>query len=273
MKLPVLFILGYSLLQTVSCLSSLVLDRFRVVCPADLSAVAAYDADKLVKDNHPNAIWAAVYRSNNNKPSVFVKDEFLQAMNKATTQLQQQPSPSIEIRSSSSSAAPVAMARLVPSNVMEGTFVLDSMRCILKKENIDPNCDGGSEHNEAIAVAIDALLEVYLTTCQRFEGAIRTKATLFSAKLLEERGFQPVTTLHADMATHVSSLDACLERYAARSVASSIQMGAQRRALKVVSLLGRMNREMDLQLAKENQPDSREDDYDPWGSFQKHLLW
>jgi hypothetical protein len=142
------------------------------------------------------------------------------------------------------------------------------MRCALKKENTDPTCDGNSEHNEAIATAIDALLEHYLGFCERFDSAIRTKATIFSASLLEERGFEPVRTLERDMATHVSSLDACMERYAARSVTTIARSpGARQRALSIVSLLGQLNRENDLRASRDLKSARRSDDsgeYDPF---------
>jgi hypothetical protein len=43
-----------------------------------------------------------------------------------------------------------------------------------------------------------------------FEGTLRTKATLYSGKILEQRGFGPVEELSKDMATHISRYDAVL---------------------------------------------------------------
>lgn len=81
------------------------------------------------------------------------------------------------------------------------------MRCILVKEKTDASCDGGSEHTEALATAIDALLHHYLVNMMEeaneggFEGTIRIKAALLSAPLLEDRGFRAVTELQTDMVT------------------------------------------------------------------------
>jgi hypothetical protein len=77
-------------------------DRFRAVCPADEAWVRQFDAS-LIEDSGDSSgvsatgdssgeqeqqdqksVWVAVYRSNNNKPSVLVKDSFLQAMKSAT---------------------------------------------------------------------------------------------------------------------------------------------------------------------------------------------
>ena len=67
------------------------LDRFRPSCPADPSCIHQFDPS-LTSTDSPEAIWVAVYRSNNNKPSVFVRDEFFHSMNAATSgeDLQQQ---------------------------------------------------------------------------------------------------------------------------------------------------------------------------------------
>ena len=51
-----------------------------------------------------------------------------------------------------------------------------------------------------------------------FEGTVRTKATLFSSKLFEQRGFKEVETLSKDMATHVSNYESYFESYAERSM-------------------------------------------------------
>lgn len=257
-------------------------DRFRAVCPADPAAVMRFNPSLVaIDDDNIDAspgIWVAVYRSSNNKPSVLIRDELLRAMRSATdsrslleTSSPRSPtSPSIETGASPGveQPAPVAVARLAPSSDHPGSWVLDCMRCALRKEDTDPACDGNSEHNEAIATAIDTLLEHYLGFCDRFDSAIRTKATIFSAGLLEERGFEPVTTLHRDMASHVSSLDKCLERYAARSVSTiSKSPGARQRALNIVSLLGQLNREKDWQASMEEKATrvlNDDDEYDPF---------
>lgn len=198
-------------------------DRFRAVCPADTSCIRQFDAslvsadDKEDDDDDSNAVWVAVYRSNNNKPSVLVKDSFLKAMKSATDTVPV-PEPSSDLANSFvqgtgvAQEAPVAVARLVESKDFGNTWIMDSMRCVLKKENTDASCDGGSEHTEALTTGIDTLLLHYLQSLgrDRFEGAIRTKATLVSATLLEDRGFCEVQSLEKDMATHFSSLDDCL---------------------------------------------------------------
>jgi hypothetical protein len=259
-------------------------DRFRAVCPADPASVMRFHPSLIpsIDDNDDMdaspGIWVAVYRYSNNKPSVLIRDEFLRAMRSATDSRslletsapRPMSSSSIETRTSLGveQPAPVAVARLAPSDDHPGLWVMDCMRCALRKEDTDPACDGNSEHNEAIATAIDTLLEHYLGFCDRFDSAIRTKATLFSAGLLEERGFEPVTTLQRDMASHVSSLDKCLERYAARSVSTiSKSPGARQRALNIVSLLGQLNREKDWQASMEekaNQARNDSDEYDPY---------
>lgn len=103
----------------------------------------------------------------------------------------------------------------------------------------------------------------------RFDGVIRTKATIFSASLLEERGFRPVTELEKDMITHRSSLDDCLERYAMRSISTSNKSpGAQQRAVDIVSKLGCIDRAADLARAEKvlNKNRNDEDNYNPWAS-------
>ena len=75
------------------------------------------------------------------------------------------------------------------------------------------------------------------------------------------------------MATHVSSLDGCMERYASRAVdtATEMSVGARERALKVLSLLGQLDREEEKRATKKKEDadgDGDEDDgYDPWANF------
>lgn len=140
-------------------------DRFMPKCPADADCIAKFDPSLVGDENDSNnndSVWAAVYRTSNNKPSVFVKDEFLDAMRIATsvTNPQQQQagissgdallSDQIEtsVVSKEKKETPVAVARLRPSPDLEGKWIIDSMRCLLKKENTDQACDGGSEHTE-----------------------------------------------------------------------------------------------------------------------------
>lgn len=255
-------------------------DRFRPTCPATLDSIRQFDPSLIQETDSDMDVWVAVYRSSNNKPSVLVKDEFLQAMKSATSSVNINPQdPSImNSFSESKVTAPVAVARL-RSSIDDDGLVLDSMRCVLKKENMDQSCDGGSEHTEALATAIDALIQYYLTTMMpqnngSFEGMIRTKATLVSAKILEDRGFKEVSTLQKDFSTHTSSLDDCMEKYAARSVSTnSKSLGARQRAIEIVSHLGRIDRIADLGRVaeqKRNNPND-EDDYDPWAGMKLFL--
>ena len=264
-------------------------DRFRLMCPADLNSIRRFEptlvAD-VTEENNSNHVWVAVYRSYNNKPSVLVKDEFLQAMNTATTTSSATSDPQVDAAFSPpvgiAASSPVAVARLrhVNDDEDDAHFVLDAMRCILTKENMDPDCDGGSEHTEALATAIDGLVQHYLDNIMSenrspcFENSIRAKATLFSAPLLEDRGFIPVTELNKYMLTHVSSLDDCLERYAARSVSTSYKSpGIRQRAVDIVSKLGYIDRAADKQRAKEilERGKSEDDDnYNPWAKSFIH---
>lgn len=284
------FLLTSTILLTnsVVCLSlstpSLLFDRFIPICPADGETVRNFDSSLGYEDNE--GIWVAVYRSSNNKPSVFIRDEFLNAMRSATDAvnfLSQDSSLDFAFvnpgrnEDPSSSNAPVAVARLHQPEDASHVF-LDSMRCVLKKEATDHTCDGSesgaSEHTEALCVAIDALLEHYLQSNDRFEGKIRTKATLVSAPLLEARGFTPVSELCRDMATHVSSLDQCLSRYAERAVAASKSPAARQRAITIVSHLGRIDRTADLQehSSREDKNDTGNgEDYDPWQSMRQYI--
>jgi len=319
-------------------------DRFRPECPANPQSIRRYDPALLASEgDRDGSVWVAVFRSSNNKPTVFVRDEFFNAMRLATggdassSASKAAPHEQLEISSKNSdssttsgkgfaaadpkskesssdnmvaapkggtaaSQTPVAVARLVPSSGDDfpGTWTLDNMRCSLKKESTDDACEGGSEHKEALSVAIDALLLHYLSktvttsSSQKksnnsqqpeyfFDGALRTKATLVGASLLEERGFQPVQELSKDMATHISSLDGSIEKYAAKyveTVAAKYQ-GARDRAEQILGLLGRLDREADLAASKQRQQssssssvDGNSDDdgdagYDPWASFKQ----
>jgi hypothetical protein len=151
-------------------------------------------------------------------------------------------------------------------------MLLDNMRCHLKKENMDPLCDGGSEHTEALCTAIDTLLHYYLIMYLHdkknnnddkyeeddnndasnnskisFDGMIRTKATLVSAPLLESRGFVPITSLQNDMTTHYSSYESCFQSYVDRSISKHYAMSptARQRSIDIVSFLGQINHSYD----------------------------
>jgi hypothetical protein len=257
-----------------------VFDRFRTVCPAGIGCIRQFEP-ALVDNTEPTDVYVAVYRSNNNKPSVLVKDEFLRAMRSATDSF----SPSLSSADASiqsafspstiSTDAPVAVARLRPAT--GSVYIIDSIRCLLEKEKSDESCDGGSEHTEALATAIDSLLLHYLvhrmaTSKSGFDGTILAKATLTSAPLLVERGFREVTQLTKDMVTHESSLDDCLERYAAKSISASTKSPATRqRAMDIVSHLGRIDREADLQRSQRNRQlgessDDQAGERNPWAS-------
>jgi hypothetical protein len=307
------------------------LDRFRATCPAHPSCIGQFDPLLVseVADSQQQHVWVAVYRSStsqSNAPSVFVRDEFFQAMTDATTTATttttttttsettvvaglEAPPPAAASSLLLQREKPVAIARLRPSDDYAATWILDTMRCSLRKEEQDEACDGGSEYLEALAVGVDSLLLHYLRenvspprktaaiVAPVFEGAIRTKATLFSGKILEARGLQPVETLSKDMATHVSAYDSCLNFYAQRTVAtttttattttvlssssSSSSSSKTSVALQIVSLLGQLDREDELQKAaagvlaaapsttngKENENGATEPEYDPFAGF------
>ena len=282
--------LVFLLLESRNAFAMTLVDRFRSTCPADVHSIRQYEPSLVadVSDGHgSDHVWVAVYRSFNNKPSVLVKDEFLRAMNAATSNALNTSKHSAFSSSDANivvtslsptddeNSSPVAIARLrsVHADDDDSYYILDSIRCVLEKENMDSTCDGGSEHTEALATAIDTLIQHYLDKLMapknsRFDGVIRTKATLFSAPLLEDRGFRPVTELQKDMITHVSSLDDCLERYAMRSIStSSKSLGARQRAVDIVSKLGCINRAADLERAQTVlEKGNDEDNYNPWAS-------
>ena len=247
-------------------------DRFRPSCPATSESIRQYDPSLDITED---SVWVAVYRSSNNSPSVLIRDEFAQAMRSATGAFNSNNNDAGAtegLESPLQAKAPVAVARLRPAEDQENLYVMDCMRCMLKKEKRDPACDGGSEHCEALAVAIDALLQHHLANEGSFEGAIRTKATLTSGPLLEDRGFVEVTTLQRDMASHTSSLDACMEKYAQRSVSTDTAKspGSRQRALEIVSLLGRLDREQEMKENSERQGDDDEP-VDPLAGFKQFL--
>jgi len=176
------------------------------------------------------------------------------------------------------STKPVAIARLKKADDGDGVYLLDNLRCALKKEDQDASRDGGSEFVEALGVAVDTLVLKHLRRLLRdddsdeqrqrrpvvFEGTVRTKATLFSGKLFEERGFSEVRALSRDMATHVSGYSSCFETYAGRSIGAGMAPGTRDRALQIVALLGRLDPE--AQVASGSASD--DDEYDPWANMQ-----
>ena len=259
-------------------------DRFRASCPEDVNAIKKFDAS-LVKDDAAGDIWVAVYRSNNNLPNVFVRDAFFDAMKTSTTVQEGDSETLVSAASASvgsgvvvSSGAkgtdkPVAVARLTESLVSTGVSLIDSMRCTLKKEDTNPDCDGGSEHAEAIGICIDELVLHYLQQCvvddtKKFDGGVRFRGTLVSGKLLEDRGFREVTSLSSDMHSHETDYVGALMKYAERSTSTEVAKnpGSRERALKIMSNLGRLERSDEI---PKSADDEEEDDFDPWASVKK----
>ena len=282
-------------------------DRFKSSCPADIDAIRKFDPSLLTKDNNDeNDIWVAVYRSANNLPSVFVRDEFFAAMKSSTTAQGGDSETLVSTTSSATSSSsvilnsnnkqPVAVARL-GKDAKTGYYIIDSMRCILKKEGKDgktsEDCDGGTEHTEAIGVCIDELIIQYLQRYSEkegngdvddmlsFDGGIHFRGTLVSGKLLDSRGFREVNELTADMHSHESDFDGALAKYAERSTSREVAKnpGARDRALKIVSYLGRINREEDRMRDKRvegggnkgDEGEEEESDFDPWASVKKFI--
>jgi len=292
-------------------------DRFKATCPADVGSIYEFDPNLVVGTTEPeknnvdsndtDVTWVAVFRSNNNLPSVLIKDEFLNAMRLATT-VQQTTTMTTTIDSAPSTTSPlndkieassnrgvstttttttgvkmpkpVAIAKLSPSPAFPNRWIIETMRCNLKKEDTDPTCDGQSEHAEALSICIDELILHHLSqgsssssssSEQRrrrgFDGAIRTKATLVSGVLLEDRGFEEVTELGSDMATHVSCLDRSMERYAERIVTTSAKTsGSRDRALRILSCLGQLDRVEERERFREDEDGGEDEDSNPWAS-------
>lgn len=271
-------------------------DRFKAVCPADRSTIAQFSPSLINggTGDDEKSTWVAVYRSSNNLPSVIVKDSFMNAMRIATEEQTDGASQSTAIDNSSlkdqiqtsagitkdktigsedttgvNANIPVAVARLSPSLHFDGQWLIESMRCSLKKEDTNEDCDGNSEHAEAISVCIDELILHHLREGRNFDGEIRTKATLVSSKLLDERGFAEVTHLCSDMATHTSNLDSSMIKYAERVVATvSKGPGARDRALQILNYLGKQEASTKQD---ESSADSDNDDIDPWATIKQFI--
>lgn len=267
------------LLHPSTAFSTKFTDRFRAKCPVDPSIISQFDSSF----NNPgnDECWVAVYRSSNNLPSVLIQDDFLSAMRIATSE---QTDGSVQSTSANyaysrhietgeqkvdetkgiKAKIPIAVGKIAPSSFHDGKYVISDLRCSLKKEDQNSDCDGNSEHCEAISIVIDELLIYHLNQGKNFDNAIRVKATLVSAKLLEDRGFRELDEMSMDMATHISSLDSCLVRYAERAVASvSKNPGARERALKIVQLLGK---EEPMENSSKEDDDSDHSILDPWAS-------
>ncbi|KAL9181830.1 hypothetical protein ACHAXT_012173 [Thalassiosira profunda] len=271
-------------------------DRFRASCPADIASIQRYDPSLLRGDGGANDVWVAVYRSSNNLPSVCVRTSTTAPGGDSETLVSSSSSTEMAITTSvvsnesksngNEGAKPVAVARL-GKDAASGCHIIDSMRCTLKKENTDPDCDGGSEHAEAIGVCIDELVHSYLQRYlededdgMAFDGGIHFRGTLVSGKLLDSRGFREVSELSADMHSHESDLEGALSKYAERSTSREVAKnpGARDRALKIVSGLGRIDREEDARRAKRirsggegKEEDGEEGEFDPWASVKRYL--
>jgi len=310
-------------------------DRFYADNYADWTRIQQFDpsiAQQLLKSSEDPTIWVAVYRNpefknddetgKDTKPSVFVREDFLQAMKTATEEkVESTISPSLtastltwadqlqvplsadDESSLTVNDTPMAIARLCPSKDENGdshsaTWILDSLRCSLPKENTNPDCDGGSEYLEALGVAVDAVLirifeqsEGYQKTNDEkddapgvFLGSIRVKSTLFSRTVLEGRGFVPVDSLSKDMATHFFSREACLDMYTIRSLLDEDSLTSQARS-RTQSIISSLRNQLDY--LQTNPPDAatkpatnddvdndRDDnvEIDPWAGFYKMQL-
>ena len=168
---------------------------------------------------------------------------------------------------------PIAIGRLGPAaKEFPGRYLLDCWQCRLPKEKnvvvdeFSPEGETVSEHTMALEAVLDALLERHLSRespgTSLFEGAIRTKATLVSAPLLERRGFVPIEELQSDMTTHISSLDACLHHYASSKK-------NHKKSSRLVSLLGSLDRNQEYEQAKiwQDMDSQQKEDFNPWGNF------
>jgi len=268
-------------------------DRFKAICPAPSETIKKFDSSLVKEDDisSDNDIWVAVYRSKNNLPSVFVRDSFFDAMAVATTAqdgdsqtLVSAQAGACVISANFQDEKPVAVARLTASKDGANVSIIDSMRCTLKKEDTNFDCDGGSEHCEAIGVCIDELVLSYLQSylaesktggdqTLHFDGGIRFRGTLFSGKLLEARGFREATQLSADFHSHESDFDGALTKYAERATSTDISKspGARERSLKIVSLLSKIDRDEDQKKDIEEEKEGDDNDFDPWASVKRYL--
>ena len=123
-----------------------------------------------------------------------------------------------------------------------------------------------------------------------FDGGIRFRGTLVSGRLLDSRGFHKVGKLSADMHSHESDYNGALDRYSERSTSRDVTKypGARDRALRIVSYIGRMDREEDkrrsssgrARVEKKRNGDAAaagdddgegDSDFDPWASVKRYL--
>ena len=277
----VLLVLGF-MLSGVSGLSiQIPFDRFSATCPASVNCINQFDPklmDGRTVIDKDDEIWVAVYRSNNNLPSV-IREDFFDAMRIATSVVPPaSDNDSIESKQKQSRSnegigvqeiKPVAVGRIKRTSNND-QWLMDSLRCSLKKENTDDECDGGSEHTEAIGVCIDELVMQFLKKSNKWKYSLRCKATLVSGKLLEARGFVQVTDFSTDMATHISwDIPLSMEMYASRATDSTKSGKGTKigqRSLAILSLLGNLGEDV-----IDETDNNSADDYDPWASVKKFV--
>lgn len=256
------------------------LDRFYAKCPADGPTILRFDpalihVNDSSHDEYENETWVAVFRSS--LPSILPL-EYPITSNGQYIQNRQSFAGMIE-----TTETPVAVGRLRKLQLKQ-KWVMDSLRCSLKKEHMDDKCDGGSEHVEAISVCVDELLLHFLKQKQPpkiFEASIRCKATLVSGPILENRGFSPVQKLSRDMATHVASLEGSLGSYATRAsdVTGAVWNGGpliRDRTLQIVSLLSSLERTKpgqadDAITSSHDEGEDSDDSYDPWAAVKRYI--
>lgn len=256
------------------------LDRFYAKCPVDGPTVLRFDPALINEndrshDEYEDETWVAVFRSSLNS---ILPLEYTITSNAQTIPNRQSFAGMIE-----TTETPVAVGRLRKLQRKQ-KWVMDSLRCSLKKEHMNDKCDGGSEHAEAISICVDELLLHFLKQQQSpqiFDASIRCKATLVSGPILENRGFSPVQKLSRDMATHVASLEGSLGSYATRAsdVTGTVWNGGpliRDRTLQIVSLLSSLERPQQDH-TDEAIPSSRDegedsdDSYDPWAAVKRYI--
>ena len=112
------------------------LERFRATCPADPSSIRQVEPSLIDDGDTPNdnddstkGIWVAIYRSNQNKPSIVDnkqrnREDFMNAMKIATTEPQSQSQPETSwsdlLETPMALEKPVAVAQLRPSEEYDG---------------------------------------------------------------------------------------------------------------------------------------------------------
>ena len=307
-------------------------DRFWTSCPADPDSIRRFDPNLLLvdndddgdDDNNSETTWAAVFRCDDAVPSVLIRDDFFGAMRMSTTSRGGSSSTTTTNNNENNNnnnennaiakkenRLPVAIARISPSPLYPGSFVIDTVRCNLEKEKTNDVCDGGSEYCESIGMCIDELLLHHLEQCtsvvealeedddidgdgdenddsidcrRRFfeDGSIRTKATLFSSKLFENRGFEEVSKIYPDMASHVSSLSGSFLKYSNRVLdIQTTYPGGHGTARRILLRLGQISPDGGEDIDGNNagtantdgddDSDDTNDGYDPWASVKKYI--